>query len=351
MIVWNAREIEDSDDFYIYQQWSWLLRILGLINHFGVLVPLAVMGVFVTRQQWRRLWILYAMVLSLALSVTIFYVFARYRFPLVPLLVLFAGAGMVSLKTLYDKKDRRGLIAAVATLLITALVVNWPTNRLGGPGAGGYNNLSNAFYKQGKIDEAIETARKAVQMQPDYGVAHYNLGNLYAARRRFDIAQHHLNEAIRLYPNYAEARSNLGQLLAERGDLDGGIQQFRKAIELNPSLSGAHLNLGVALAKQSQIEEAKSALRRAVSLAPDSVEAHYSLGTVYAAQGLYDDSVKHFKEVVRIQWDFAQAHESLAQVLALQGKKEEAIQHHQQALKLRKQRSAGRHFQRSDRRE
>ena len=44
LMVWNAREIEDSDDFYIYQQWSWLLSFLGRINHFGILAPLAAMG-------------------------------------------------------------------------------------------------------------------------------------------------------------------------------------------------------------------------------------------------------------------------------------------------------------------
>jgi hypothetical protein len=48
LLVWNAREIEDSDDFYIYQQWSWLLSFLAWFNHFGILAPLAVMGLCLT---------------------------------------------------------------------------------------------------------------------------------------------------------------------------------------------------------------------------------------------------------------------------------------------------------------
>src|ERR1041384_1160404 len=40
LMGWNARGVEDFDDFYIYSQWSWVLTILGWIAHFGVLAPL-----------------------------------------------------------------------------------------------------------------------------------------------------------------------------------------------------------------------------------------------------------------------------------------------------------------------
>jgi hypothetical protein len=72
LMVWNAREVEDSDDFYIYRQWSWLLNFLGWFANFGVLAPLAAAGVWFTRAQWRRLWLLYAMILTLAASVALF---------------------------------------------------------------------------------------------------------------------------------------------------------------------------------------------------------------------------------------------------------------------------------------
>ena len=101
MILWNVREVEDADDFYLYQRWSWLLRILGWLNHFGMLAPLAAMGVVMTWRQWRQLWLLYFLLGTLAFSVALFYVFARYRLPLVPLLAIFAGAGLVEGFTLF----------------------------------------------------------------------------------------------------------------------------------------------------------------------------------------------------------------------------------------------------------
>jgi tetratricopeptide (TPR) repeat protein len=335
-LVWNAREIEDSDDFYIYQQWSWLLSFLAWFNHFGILAPLAIVGIFLTVKQWRQLWVLYAMILSLAGSVAVFFVFGRYRFPLVPFLALFAGAGIAKAVALYQEKNFRPLAVAALLLLGTGIVVNWPIIGISGPGPGGYNNLGNAYSKQGKVDQAIETAKMAIQLRPDYGVAHFNLGNFYARQGRFDLAQTHFEEALRLYPNYAEAHSNFGQLLAQRGDLEGSIREFRKAINLNPSLGEPYLNLGVALAKQGRMEDAINALRQAVAVAPESVEARNYLGRIYAAEGRYNEAATFFQDALRIRPNYAEAHESLAQLLLLQGKKEAARQHYEEALRLGK---------------
>ena len=82
----------DTESQESHAEWSWPLRLLGPIAHFGVLVPLAVIGLWLTWPDRRRLWVLYAIAATFAITTIAFYVFARYRFPLVPLLVLFAGA-------------------------------------------------------------------------------------------------------------------------------------------------------------------------------------------------------------------------------------------------------------------
>jgi tetratricopeptide (TPR) repeat protein len=334
LMVWNAREVEDSDDFYIYQGWSWLLWGLSWVSNFGVLAPLAVLGALLTLNRWRELWLFHSIVVFMALSVTAFYVFGRYRYPLVPLLVLFAGAGIAKLIECYNMKNWRVLFIAAGILVVTSVIVNWPIYNIRGPWPGGYNNLSNAYYKQGKVKEATENALQAVRLQPDFGVAHFNLGNLYAYQRKYELSRQHFERAIRIFPNYAEARSNLGQLLAEQGDLDGGIEHFRKAIELNGSVSRAHLNLGVALAKLGQLENAIQPLHQTIQLAPNYALAHYYLGSVYAALGRYDQATIAFRTSLQIQANSAATHHSLARVLALQGKKEEAVAHYREAVRL-----------------
>ena len=113
-----------------------------------------------------------SMILSLAGSVAVFYVFGRYRFPLAPLLALFAGAGIVRALALYQAKNFCPVAIAALLLLCAGIVVNWRIIGVRGPGPGGYNNLANAYSKEGKVNQAIETAKLAIQLRPDYGVAH-----------------------------------------------------------------------------------------------------------------------------------------------------------------------------------
>ncbi|HEY2990458.1 MAG TPA: tetratricopeptide repeat protein [Candidatus Binatia bacterium] len=318
LVVWNVREIEDSDDFYLYQKWSWLLRALGSINHFGLLAPLAAIGILLTWSDWRRLWLFYAIILTLAFSVALFFVFGRYRFSIVPFLALFAGAGVVRAFDLLQRRRIRELMISAGVAGIVAAVVRLPVVDKAGLSAPGYNNLAIAFGEEGKTSEAIESLKQAVRLQPSYGVAHFNLANLYAKIGRLEEAAEQQREAVRLYPRFADARNNLGQILAARGDMESAIEQFRQALEIDPALSDAHFNLGIVLGKQGRIEEALSQLRQV--LTPG--RAYYYLGRVAASQGRFDEAVGHLRQALLIAPDFAEAHATLAQILEKQGMKE-----------------------------
>src|SRR6185295_11589113 len=91
----SATEAVDTESIEVYAEYSRLLRVFFWL-HFGVILPLGVFGVWQTRSDWRRLAILYAMLLGLALAVALFYVLARYRYPMVPLVLLFAAAAVSS---------------------------------------------------------------------------------------------------------------------------------------------------------------------------------------------------------------------------------------------------------------
>jgi Tfp pilus assembly protein PilF len=320
LMVWNVRELEDAEDFYLYQGWSWLLSILGYVNHFGVLVPLAALGMIVTLKRWHRLWLLYALIATLSFSLILFYVFGRYRFSLVPLLVLFAGAGLAEGFGLYKEGNIRQGVAGIVIGLVIAALVNWPIFGSQAASAAGYYNAGNAFVKQGRIDQAIESYQHALKILPTYAMAHYGLGNSFARLGQLDKAIFHYEEAIKMNPDLAEAHNNLGNVLGLRGDFEGAIREFRRTLEIDPDSSEVYLNLGSALAGKGQLSEAIRTFQQVLKLKPDSARAHYSLGRVLAAQGNRLQAVDHFREALRIQPDFAPARDSLEQALAEQNK-------------------------------
>lgn len=336
LIVWNVRELEDADDFYLYQRWSPLLWFLASINHFGLLAPLAAMGIVVTWRQWRRLWLLYILLGTLALSVALFYVFGRYRLPLAPFLALFSGAGIV--EGFYLWRTQRIRLIAISTTagLIALAMAHWPVVGRAEPSAAGYNNLGNALGKQGRMREAIESYQQALLIAPNDAVTHYNLANLLASQGRLEEAIHRYREAVEIHPDFAEAHNNLGNVLLRRDEVGAALQQFRKALEISPNQSEFHFNLATALARQESFAEAIDHIHQALKLQPDLAAAHHLLGIILAAQGHLDKAMDRFRLALRIRPDFAEAHESLAQALTQQGKKAEAIRHYEEALRIMK---------------
>ena len=132
LIAWKALltihslEIVDAEGVRGHATDSVVLRCLLGAFHFGVLCPLAVAGVWFTRSRLRELWILHALLVAFAGGVILFYVFARYRYPLVPMSMLFAAAGLLAGYDLYrafDRPARRELFIGIALAGATPLFV------------------------------------------------------------------------------------------------------------------------------------------------------------------------------------------------------------------------------------
>lgn len=317
MLVWNAREIADADDFYMYETVSGLLNILGWPGQFSFLAPLAALGIFLTWREWRRLWLLYLLLLAFAFSVAIFYVFARYRFPMVPILALFAGAGIMAARDLIRHHATTQLVSAAAIVIAAFFLVRWPVAGRPGPSSAGYSNLGNALLKQEKFDEAVEMFDRALRIDPTDAVAHYNMGNAMLALNKFADAARHFEDAARLRPDYAESYANWGAALGGEGDADGAVKQFRHALDINPSLIEARYNLGKALAQRGHPAEAIDQFRELLKTDPGRLEARFQIARILAVQGHLDLSLAEFQKILDLQPGNPDARRGMEQVQAL----------------------------------
>ena len=95
-LLLGGTEIPRNQEIYPARAWSPVLRALlwkvpWLAFPFGLLLPLAVIGLGVA---WRHAPVLAASTVLLGLTVAAFFVTARYRAPLIPLLALFAAAAV-----------------------------------------------------------------------------------------------------------------------------------------------------------------------------------------------------------------------------------------------------------------
>ncbi|MGQ0629007.1 MAG: glycosyltransferase family 39 protein, partial [Phycisphaerales bacterium] len=119
-----SHEIPDSEDQYFFERYSPFLRTISPVSHFGLLLPLAAAGVVLTLRRFRSLSGLHIVIVTVGVAVMLFYVFGRYRFPLVPPLMLFAAAALPALTLNWRTAQRRLALAGLAALVAFAILSN-----------------------------------------------------------------------------------------------------------------------------------------------------------------------------------------------------------------------------------
>lgn len=142
-----------------------------------------------------------------------------------------------------------------------------------------YNYLGFVYYRQGRVDEAIEAYHKALEnllyLNPQD--AHLNLGVAYLSRKEYQKAKVHLGEAIRLVPDFAAAYNNLGKTYEGLRQYDRARSSYEKAVEFNPEYADAYLNLGKLLYRSGERKKAIEAFDKVMRLEPGSDRAQEAL--------------------------------------------------------------------------
>jgi len=334
VLLINAREIVDTESIEVYREHSRLLRGLGWFLHFGVLGPLAVLGLWATRDQWRRLWILYAIGLTIAISLVVFYIMARYRMPMVPLVAIFAAAGLGQLYKNLRERAAAPLLGNLAIVAVFAAVQNWPLPVQTLPRATTYYNLGVSLLEKHDLPQAHIFLERALQIRPDFADGHFSLGNLLAESGEASSAMEHYREALTLDPQHAEAHIQMARLLAKEGKLAQAIRHYRVVVELEPRNAAAHVNLGYLLIQNGQPDEAAKHFRAAIRIAPEHAMAHNLLANVLAHQGRREEAIRLYEAALSIDSDLADAHFKLGVLLAEEGRLELARRHLEKAILL-----------------
>jgi tetratricopeptide (TPR) repeat protein len=338
LLLVNRGEMLDTESQASYAEWSWPLKATGWFTHFGVLMPLAVIGVWATWADRWRLVIFYALTIAYAASVVMFYVFARYRFPLVPMLMIFAAAGLNALSTRLiaigsvethqqpgapaampsrgtGSYPRRGisvrtrwgwgpsasekkLIVAVGVIGV-AIASNWPllSNQL--MKAITETNLATAMYESKRFDEAIAHYERAVALRPDYAPAYTNMGAALRSKGRVADAVAAHEKAIAIQPDNPDAHFNLANALLDLNRPQEAAEHFRRAGRQSPG-ANVENNLGIALAAEGKLAEAVAAFRRAVAAEPGSARAHRNLGDALISTGQGAEGVGHLRRAAAL---------------------------------------------------
>lgn len=151
----------------------------------------------------------------------------------------------------------------------------------------------------------VEIFEDIVRREPFNADAHYNLGVVRGQTGDLQGAMQSYRRAVELDPDYFAAWYNLGADHLETGNLHEAIECFDKAIMAKPDFAIAHFMKGAAYDRLDNHEAAIRSTRKGLEFAPDDAQAYHNLGNSYLRLGDARQAVDNFQRAAEIAPDDA----------------------------------------------
>jgi len=168
-----------------------------------------------------------------------------------------------------------------------------------------HTNLAEAFFKKGKMDEAVEHCEKALQIDPNQAFAHSALGLAFLQKGRLDEAVGHLERAVEITQSSAD-HSNLGVALLQMGRVNEALAHYDKALQIDPNDIDAQNNMAWVLATwpEAEIRDGRKAVKLAESAdsltRSTDIRISVTLAASYAEAGRFADAVKTAQRALQL---------------------------------------------------
>jgi len=161
--------------------------------------------------------------------------------------------------------------------------------------------------REASIQMATELAEKAIQIDPSVPQAHFTLGyiSLYAYKGH-ERAIEEAKKALELDPNYADGYALLSSAYFFSGYPEKALPLDRKAMRLNPASSFLYfVHLGRSFYFQKHYEKAVEAFLNADERNHNYITNHLWLAATYAQLGHLDDATWEVDQIMTLDPNFS----------------------------------------------
>ena len=180
--------------------------------------------------------------------------------------------------------------------------------------------------------KAIEFYKQALDLDPNYALAHLGLADAY-----YQVPLEPMNvmllrskgeaqKALAIDETLGEAHTALARILWQyEWNWSQAEREFKRALELNPNNAFAHRIYGYYLASMRQHEESVAQLKHARQLDPTSPIINVDIGQMLFFAGQIAPALEQFKQAQALEPNFYTAYERIGMAYAEMRKYEDAI--------------------------
>ena len=263
-LYWNAYEIPNNVSYDWGRQHASVLRIVPFT--FAVIGPLGLLGIALAGWRRRDAQALTLFVVVQMIAVAIFFVCARYRMPMIPVLCVFAAFGLTEVVRFARARHWSALALSALAAAAFGLLVNSDVYGIRASRAANrdWYWLGESYLLAGDYEQAKEASRRATLQDPADADAYALLGSACMQTGQLTAAAWYMLRALDLAPDFATVAATLaGLYLQEDWPLEEPERLVRRALEHRPRNVAAWAALVRLNARRGELQEAAANLERA----------------------------------------------------------------------------------------
>jgi tetratricopeptide (TPR) repeat protein len=275
-LLFNADEIADSEDQAYYAQYSWWLRWSTYVLHFGIVLPFAAVGLWISRARPGPTRLLLLLLATLCVGVVAFYVFARYRYPVVPFAILFAAAGAEWIIATGRQREWRSMAVPAVIFAGVAVLANVRATKPDAQLAMAYSNAGAVLIEAREYRAAEAQLRRSLELSDDPDTW-FNIARAALLSGNKEAAAEALQRALAKRPRDPAYLLQLGRTQLAQGDARGAIDAVQRSIEAWPRAPEAWAFLGSIHAQRGDWPAVVDVSSRALDANPNDLQVGLSL--------------------------------------------------------------------------
>ena len=162
---------------------------------------------------------------------------------------------------------------------------------------------------------ALESAGRAVGLNPTSSYGHYALAKAQFFAEDFAAARRSLDELRRLDPSDSEAYTLLAHIELFEKKYEAALAAAEAGLSLDSENVDLHNLRARALVKLNRSEDAAQTMDFALNRAPEDGHSHANRGWIHIERGEAQQAIESFREALRLNPDNAYAREGLKEAI------------------------------------
>lgn len=197
------------------------------------------------------------------------------------------------------------------------------------------------YQKSENVGSALKVFNKALELDPNYALAHAGLGEAYWKQyensnetRWVESARQACERALNLNAQLAAGHLCLGTVDNGTGKYEDAQAEFRRALESEPTSDDAYRGLAFAYERLGKTADAERTYRQAIKLRPLYWAGYSWLGVFYYRTGRFAEAAHMFERVVELSPENHRGYYNLGATYSMLGRWSEAEQTYKKSIAL-----------------